>query len=383
MKGKTKAMWKPNSNSKLSDSEPTPPKKTNCIEIVKRRYQCAKAICQILVVVICVANSGANAAQGGRSLLMQIEERKNLFISGESTFLGHKGWIDVASGGHAIDLFGDGGSTIASRGVPVPTDLTIRKRTDLASLRLADAMFSGKEFMKLTLREVRQLPDTPVLRPISLELQGVSVTRFRQVAADPNELPMEEVCFEFKRLQIIYNQYQGGKIVEEVTADLDALLGTSDPALDTDKDGLSNDVDQDDDGDLMTDEFELATRLNPLVDDAKEDLDGDGRSNLDEFISGSHPGDPFSTFEIDRIEVDIQNPFELVLVFRIVPGRVYVVHGRYATRDTWFQASRFEIPPDSLEEEAEVHIALEPVDQLYRVQVLLPGVAPDEGDPVP
>jgi hypothetical protein len=65
----------------------------------------------------------------------------------------------------------------------------------------------------------------------------------------------------------------------------------SDPAetIDTDGDGVGNNADTDDDNDKMPDAWEDQHELDPLIDDASDDSDGDGLSNLDEFYAGSHP----------------------------------------------------------------------------------------------
>jgi hypothetical protein len=50
-------------------------------------------------------------------------------------------------------------------------------------------------------------------------------------------------------------------------------------------------LDLDDDNDGMTDDYENANGLNSLVDDAADDLDGDGYSNFEEFEAGTNPLD--------------------------------------------------------------------------------------------
>ncbi len=65
------------------------------------------------------------------------------------------------------------------------------------------------------------------------------------------------------------------------------LMGT-----DTNGDGVSDAQDDDDDGDGITDVFEIANGLDPLDDtDATIDTDADGLSNLAEFIAGTDPND--------------------------------------------------------------------------------------------
>ena len=64
--------------------------------------------------------------------------------------------------------------------------------------------------------------------------------------------------------------------------------------LDIDRDGLGNNTDSDDDNDGIPDEAEESWGMDPLVDDASEDLDGDGMSNLREWRLGTNAQDPSS-----------------------------------------------------------------------------------------
>jgi len=64
---------------------------------------------------------------------------------------------------------------------------------------------------------------------------------------------------------------------------------------DLDNDGISNYVDIDDDGDGMSDEFEISNGFDPLfAGDASQDADNDGFTNFDESIAGTDPRDPAS-----------------------------------------------------------------------------------------
>ncbi|WP_419663908.1 fibronectin type III domain protein [Desulfosarcina variabilis str. Montpellier] len=67
----------------------------------------------------------------------------------------------------------------------------------------------------------------------------------------------------------------------------DLFPNDPDEWADNDNDGIGNNLDTDDDNDGMTDEWEIAYGLDPLSDDADLDADGDGVSNLDEFLASS------------------------------------------------------------------------------------------------
>ena len=70
----------------------------------------------------------------------------------------------------------------------------------------------------------------------------------------------------------------------------DAFPTNADETLDFDGDGIGNNADPDDDNDGMSDHFEQLYGLNTLNPaDADTDLDGDGKSNLEEFNAGSSP----------------------------------------------------------------------------------------------
>jgi len=61
---------------------------------------------------------------------------------------------------------------------------------------------------------------------------------------------------------------------------------------DYDNDGIIDDVDPDDDNDGLPDTWEIEYGLNPFFNDASGDMDGDGISNLSEYLAGSSPISP-------------------------------------------------------------------------------------------
>ncbi len=67
--------------------------------------------------------------------------------------------------------------------------------------------------------------------------------------------------------------------------------------VDTDKDGIHDDFDLDDDGDGMPDTWEIANGLDSLVANADGDPDGDGDDNLTEYNNGTDP----QTHEVSQL----------------------------------------------------------------------------------
>ncbi len=71
----------------------------------------------------------------------------------------------------------------------------------------------------------------------------------------------------------------------------DAFPDDPNESADADKDGIGNNADTDDDNDGMPDVWEAKYGLNPLVNDAAEDKDGDKYSNLQEYEADTNPSD--------------------------------------------------------------------------------------------
>ena len=103
---------------------------------------------------------------------------------------------------------------------------------------------------------------------------------------------------------------------------------------DTDGDGTPDNVDLDDDNDGMTDVWESDNGLDPLsAADAGLDPDGDGFSNLDEYICGTDPQDATARLETGNLTIDGSG---VALTFNSVTGRLYDVEYKDdLTGDTW------------------------------------------------
>jgi hypothetical protein len=78
---------------------------------------------------------------------------------------------------------------------------------------------------------------------------------------------------------------------DTVPDDQDAFPLDASEQTDTDGDGTGNNADTDDDNDTLPDEWEIAYGLNPLADDASQDADNDGYSNIAEYEANTVPND--------------------------------------------------------------------------------------------
>jgi hypothetical protein len=81
----------------------------------------------------------------------------------------------------------------------------------------------------------------------------------------------------------------------------------------------------DSDGDGMPDDYEAQFPfLNPLdPNDAGLDHDGDGLSNLAEYLAGTNPGDPVSSLRITRIEAEQGSG--ILIAWQSAPNRFYTI----------------------------------------------------------
>jgi len=92
----------------------------------------------------------------------------------------------------------------------------------------------------------------------------------------------------------------------------DAFPLDSEETLDTDKDGIGNNADEDDDNDGMPDAWEISHGLNPLIHDAAADLDGDDISNANEYYQETDPDNFEGNFEPDPPELLSPSDHEIV-----------------------------------------------------------------------
>ena len=123
-------------------------------------------------------------------------------------------------------------------------------------------------------------------------------------------------------------------------------------ATDSDDDGLVDAVDPDDDGDGLSDDYELAFGLNALVADAHVDTDGDGMTNREEFDANTDPTDADSINEglvhyirlVSPQSNDVQQGF-IRVINKSADSIAVTITGRDDAGDLSIGRIRFDIPP--------------------------------------
>jgi len=117
--------------------------------------------------------------------------------------------------------------------------------------------------------------------------------------------------------------------------------------LDTDGDGTPDIIDSDDDGDGMSDTWELAYGLNPLDPaDASRDDDGDGLTNLQEYVQGTNPKDPLPIFRYWILGVTLAAAVIAVVIVSFAKVKVAVTKEEFVKREI----SEFDLQSSDIKE---------------------------------
>jgi len=236
----------------------------------------------------------------------------------------------------------------------------------LVKLRLRESTFGGSD------RQALRVDFTDVT------VCGVETTGalFKNTTA-----VTELVTLRFKTISWVYRTAGPAATTSSYVYDL--IYGTGDGDLDSDRDGLRNDVDPDDDNDGIPDSAEIMMRSNPITNDSGGDSDFDGSTNFEEYLAGTDAFDSNSFFGVERITLDLsQRPPVASVSIPTIGGRQYRVlasDNLAGPVSRWMEIDRFVTEDDEAPSVAEVDIGpggAQMLDRLlFRVEVDLPPLA--------
>jgi type VI protein secretion system component Hcp len=214
-------------------------------------------------------------------------------IPGESADPAFTGWIELTSLGLSGPL-----------NTGLPGMFLVHKRIDKASPLLAKRCATGQHIKeaKLVLRETAPAPGSPPLICV-VTMSDLLVASFSTALDEAAGQPLETVALKFSRIYFHYFARDGS----ETTASLS--LGQS--TTDTDADG-------------MPDAWENYYGLAPDHNNANDDDDGDGLTDLQEFQLGTNPVSDDSRFSALVTPVP-EDPGSIDLSWDAVPGVAYVI----------------------------------------------------------
>lgn len=233
--------------------------------------------------------------------------------------------------GHNLGLshtnFGAGGATNAmSGGRLVPEGITDifpdgARLDQLNAAQITQARSTSFVFERAILRPSKQSTHVGATVLFSLASAGAPTLRYRWWFNETNLLAQgSNFSLTLTNVQIA----NGGAY--QVTLSNASSVLTSTVArlvIDSDRDGLPDD-------------WELAHNFDPHdALDALLDLDGDGANSLGEFLAGTDPDDPFSTFRLEALEPPSPTRSEAVITFQGVKGRAYALESRDFPDTTW------------------------------------------------
>ena len=312
-----------------------------------------------------------------REVFVRIDqsENPNDFIRGEASAAGFNGWIKAVAVGQGFDQASRDNQGRPEN--PRMDDFTIVKKVDRATPLMMDALIDSKKLAKVTVVQTANIEGGTRHRSVIIELHNVVISDVHLssggldrvfVGVDSGERPTEEVSFGYERVRWVYTPLGKQGPEPPVESEFDTLFGTGDPGSDSDLDGVPNSSDSDDDDDGIPDRYELAFGLDPFTDDAQADMDGDGHSNLEEYLAGTAAHDPLSFFSISSIEFSAGDRSSATIVFPILPMRHYRV---MASQDgqSWVELSGFSVPSDETNEEAEIIAPIGGATRLFRIEV--------------
>jgi type VI secretion system secreted protein Hcp len=253
-------------------------------------------------------------------------------ITGESTAAGHVGEIDVQAWTWSVRK--------SSSDSPSLGNLRIAKNFDRATHSLMTDCSNGSVISNALLT-CRTSGNKGALDFVKVTLSNARVISVQQGGSAGDDTFSETVLFDYERIQIDYTYLQG---------QIPLTVHYRWTPFDSDEDG-------------MPDEFETRYGLDKTRNDAAEDKDGDGMSNLDEYLAGTDPSQSNSVF---RCTLVYAGGTAATLSWSSVAGRQYRVFYAGAVSDTFTPMGDF-AGSNSV---TQLAVPLSLLPRFYRVQVL-------------
>lgn len=221
-------------------------------------------------------------------------------IPGEASDSAHLDWIEIQGFGL------DGQLQPGQAGT-----FSCTKSTDRASPALFLACAQGTHYSKVTLDLNYNLPSNGPVHLARLELVDVTVISQQTAGSASVGIPTETVALASGRITYTYFIPDAGTVYSNF--DYQSLTGASGTGTLTDSEG-----------DGMPDSWETTCGLLLGANDANEDADGDGFSNLNEYLLGTNPRSGASFFKAELAPV-AGAPGTYQLSWNSVAGKTYVV----------------------------------------------------------
>jgi type VI secretion system secreted protein Hcp len=252
-----------------------------------------------------VALTAASPARAALSYYVFISS-----IPGESTAQNHDDWIAaLAFSGEMNNPPSIGPSGLTST-TPQFFPVTVLKPLDKASPSLAKAVAAGTSLGDVILDVIDSVSALPVYH---ITLRNAVASSYQVSGA--SELPMEFVSFDYEAIEWTYTLQGDPPFL--AYWDRITVMGGPGP-LPTPTPAMQ----QDSDTDGIPDSYEIANGLNPMFNDANGDKDGDGASNLSEYLAGTQANDPNSVFRVHGIS---RGDGTILITWSTVANRTYTI----------------------------------------------------------
>ena len=268
-----------------------------------------------LLIIGLLALSAATPARAALNYYVFISS-----IPGEATTQNHQDWI--AAFAFSTDMqtptsVGPGGITA---GIPYLTPVNVGKLLDKASPSLAEAVAAGTSLGNVILDVVDSVSGLPVYH---ITLRNAVATSYQ--VGGSSELPFEFVSLDYEAIEWTYT-YQGQPPFMSYWDRINVMGGPGPLPTPTPT------MQQDSDNDGMPDSYEMDNGLNPFSNDAMGDKDGDGASNLSEYLAGTQANNPNSVFRVHGIS---QGNGTILITWSTVANRTYTIQNAPTPGGAW------------------------------------------------